>query len=304
MAVTPKATWIEAEDKKIAAVAAAAKSPSLANVLELAKIHHENSFPQGGETAIEESDASEFLAGVVELSYRAWLANPTEFWNATEFGLRGRGKRSPYLHRNLMEASARVSILIDIMGEEAFRLPPDALSLGRLMIVHETLEGAVRPAMALLAHHASLITGGSTAIEDILLAKDGKLASFDDVRDSFQGAVAAAKKGGTTPPYLLAVNDLLTSTRHGKKTVPTPRVDLAVIRNAIAHHDYTILRDGTVHMREGYYSRTSPGMVDIQTPAQLHENVLLLRGVTALLLAWENTLPLFEQMDSAKATLP
>lgn len=301
--VKPRPTWIEAEDRKIAAVAAAVKAPSLANVLSFAKIHHANSFPLGEET-LEESDADEFLAGVVELSYRAWFADPVEFWAATDFGLRGKGGRSPFLHRNLMEASARVSILVDVMGAEAFPLPPDALSLGRLMIIHETLEGAVRPAMALLAHHAFLVAGSPKPMDEILLEKDGKTASFDKIRDDFQAAIAILKKAATPPAYISAANDLLTSTRRGKQTEATPRVDLAVVRNAIAHHDYTILRDGTVHLRENFYFRSAPGKVDIESPAQLHENVLMLRGMTALLLAWENSLPVFEHMERSTALAP
>lgn len=226
------------------------------------------------------------LRSLVEVSWVAWSRNRKIAQRGLRIGLRGVRAHGipPFLNLSTARPHIELAVFHERVGELA--LSEDAAALGNLLLAFHMVEGFVRPGMAMTTFLLHTAAKESPDIETVVMKKGGKgLKEYAVVRKDLLEALSIARRSGLGLRHLKALEKLMQSE---DGPTGTKILDLRAVRNAIGHHDFTIL-DGAVLLRWAGNARDGkPGKTDRLSAWRLEETMLSLRGLVFVFWVWES----------------
>ena len=279
----------EDDVKACAVLERLAARPDLDSWKALADLKYELLLP---EVPSEDPFGRDVLHALVEVSWEAWKGDRDSCRRGLFLGLMGDVDEGmpPWLNHGIADAHARLGTVI---GEEkGMSHSEDSLALGRLLQTFHLIEGFVRPNLVLAAFLMKIAAGDSPTVKCVLL-HNGRMASFRKTLERYDEALGEFKAATGAPPTIEVLRAFAESFKEGSErdvdAQGSIRVGLGTIRNAIAHHDFDI-REGTVRIRWRLRKGGTGGPYLLLPPDDLQKNLLRLRGLGAMLVAWEETM--------------
>lgn len=164
-------------------------------------------------------------------------------------------------------------------------LPPRARTLQALWHMFVSVEGVIRPHLAILSGVCQIISGASVELEALVLDSEDKIRSTTDAKNKLGKSLGPVKARGDLDEEMDVISDFLGSISR-KLNGQTPRLGLDDVRNQIGHMDFSLTDDGDLlHGYNLYYRAGEPGASLIDRDEVLNR-LHTLHGLESALAAW------------------